>query len=174
VPTYVAIASGPFFAACALLVVTGLAKVRQPAATAIAMRSALGLPDRNPIARAVGVVEIGLGLTAAAIAGPFAWGVAALYGGFLVVAVQLLRRAPNAACGCIGDRSGSVGAAHVASSVAAVVVAVTYAVGDGPGIVDVVRDQPVAGLPYVALVACCTGLVTFFLTAPPQEQSWRH
>jgi hypothetical protein len=138
------------------------------------MRAAIGLPSSNALARAVGAVEIAVGVVGAIGGGRSAWAVAVLYAAFVVVAAQLLRRAPRAACGCIGDRSGRVGVAHVASSVAAAAVATTYAVGDGWGGADVVADQPVAGLPYLALVVCCTGLVASFLTAAPQEQAWRH
>jgi hypothetical protein len=172
--TIVAVASGPYFAACGLLVVTGAAKVRQPVATATALRAAIGFEAPLNVARGIGGFEIALGVAGATVGGAMAIAVAALYGAFIVVAVQLRRRAPDTACGCIGERSGQVGAAHVISSAAAIAIALTYGANAGGGIVGVVRGQPFAGGPYLALVACCVGLVSLFLTTAGEERTWQH
>jgi hypothetical protein len=174
VSTVVAIVSGPFFAACGLLIVTGVAKVRQPHATNVATNAALGVAIGSAGARALGAMEIVLALAALAIGGPTAFAVALLFAAFAFTALRLRQRAPNTACGCIGDRSGNVGVAHVASSAAAVVAALIYAIGDGGGIVSVLGDQPFGGAPYLALTACCVALVALFLTDPSEERTWLH
>jgi hypothetical protein len=171
--TIVAIASGPYFAACGVLVVTGTAKVRQPQATATALRAATGGGGARA-ARALGSIEVALGTLGALIGGGVALLVAALYGAFVAVALHLRRRAPGTPCGCLGDKSATVGVAHVAVSTGAAVVAVGYGVGLGGGIFSVSSDQPIAGLPYLGLVGCCIAVVTLFLTVASEERSWLH
>jgi hypothetical protein len=175
VSTIVSVTSGPYLAACALLVVTGIAKVRQPAATATAMRAAaVGLPGREGMARAIGGAEMALGVVAIVVGGSIAPAVAAAYLAFVVVALRLRGAAPGTKCGCIGDRSGSVGFAHVLSGVAAFVAAAVYAAGNGAGVTTVLRDQPLAGAPFVMLVACCVGIVSLFLSSSSEEHTWLH
>jgi hypothetical protein len=187
--SFVAISSGPYFAACGVLVVTGIAKVRQPQATATALRALIArrVPDatarRVPDAtgRVLGGVEIAVGIVAAVVGGATATAVVVLYAAFALVALRLRRTAPGVDCGCVGNRSTPVGRAHLAISAGAAVVAAVYAIGDGAGIASVVRDQPVGGLPFAALVGCCIALVTLLLTATttttttsPEEHAWRH
>jgi hypothetical protein len=171
--TIVAVASGPYFAACGLLVVTGIAKTRQPRATADALGAAYGLRPSLTTARAIGIVEILVGIVGALVAAA-GFAVALLFGAFLVVALRLRSRAPDAKCGCIGDRSGAVGVAHVVTGAAAALVALVYGAGGGDGIAKVIADQPLAGAPFVALTACCVGLVSLFLTSSAEERTWLH
>jgi uncharacterized protein YjeT (DUF2065 family) len=169
-----ALASGPYLAACALLVVTGVAKLRQPQATAAAVRAAFrfGVPDE--LVRGFGAVEVAAGVGAAIGGGAAAAAVAVLYAAFVGVALQLRRRAPDANCGCIGARSGHVSAAHIVTSIAAFTVATVYVATGGAGVVAVLRAQPLGGAPFVALTACCTGLAALFLSAPNEERTWLH
>ena len=88
--TIVAIASGPYFAVCGVLVVTGTAKVRQPQATATALRAATGAGTGDNVAKTLGAGEIALGTFGALIGGSVAILVAALYGAFVAVALHCL------------------------------------------------------------------------------------
>jgi hypothetical protein len=173
VPTVVEIVSGPFFAACGVLVVTGVAKLRQPGATTAALHGAFGVEVPAAAGRALGAVEVAIAIVAALAGGWTAFAVAALYASFFAVALVMRRRVPGAGCGCIGERSAAIGTAHLVTSAAATAIAIVYATA-GDGLVTVLRDQPVAGLPYLALAACAVGCTTLFLTMPSEERSWRH
>ncbi|MGI4894969.1 MAG: MauE/DoxX family redox-associated membrane protein [Janthinobacterium lividum] len=86
----------PFLAACALLVVAGIAKLRTPAGTSQALRTQ-GFPSGSVLVRALGAVE--LAVAGAALAGvPAAnWLVAAAYAGFTAFGLTaLLRGRPSA------------------------------------------------------------------------------
>jgi hypothetical protein len=44
----------------------------------------------------------------------------------------------------------------------------------GDGIVTVVRDQALAGIPFLVLVATATALVVLLMEAPTEERAWQH
>jgi uncharacterized membrane protein YphA (DoxX/SURF4 family) len=166
------IASGPFLAAGALLVVTGAAKLRSPAPTTAAMH-AIGLPARDALTRVIGATEIAVALAGAFAGGRVAFVVAATYTVFLAVAWRLLTRAPSTACGCIGAHSATVGPAHLATCAASIAVAVVYGAWNGDGVVSVLRAQPFAGVPFAALVGCCAAIVALFMAGVAEGGSWQ-
>jgi methylamine utilization protein MauE len=168
------LASGPYFTACGLLLVTGAAKLRQPRATADTLRVAFAYNSTDRTPRAIGAGEFALGALALFAGGTVGLVVACTYVLLLATALAIRHRVPDAQCGCIGARSGRVGTAHLATSACAAIVAAVYAFGGGDGIVAVVRDQPVAGLPFVALVATATALVVLLMEAPTEERAWQH
>jgi methylamine utilization protein MauE len=168
------LASGPYLSACGVLVVTGAAKLRQPHATSDALRAAFSYDVGINAARAIGAGEIAVGTTAAIAGGTTAALVAGTYVLLLAVAARLRRRAPDAQCGCIGARSGRVGVAHLATSALAAAVAAAYALVHGDAIVTVVRDQPLAGIPFLVLVATATALVVLLMESPAEERAWQH
>jgi hypothetical protein len=168
------LASGPYLSVCGLLLVTGAAKLRRPRATADALRAAFTVDANDGVARAVGTSEIVIGTVAAFVGGTTAALVACTYVLLLAVASRLRRRAPDAQCGCIGARSGRVGPAHLATSAIAAIVATIYALAGGDGLVGVLRGQPLAGVPFVALVATATALVVLLMESTTEERAWQH
>lgn len=86
-----------------LLIATGVAKVRTPHDTSIALAH-VGLPNHWTIGMALGVTEIIAGLTAILTAHPFALAAQAslyvLFASWVVFALN--SGAPLASCGCLG------------------------------------------------------------------------
>jgi hypothetical protein len=140
-------ASGPFLAACALLVCAGAAKLRSSR-------------------RALGFVEIAVGGSGAATGRGGAVVVAALYLALAAYALRLLVTAPGAPCNCLGARTAPVAVAHVGLDIGAALVAVAGAFGPSP--LTGLADQPLAGVPYLVLTACCLWLGALFLGAYPE------
>lgn len=168
------LASGPYLTACGVLLVTGAAKVRRPGATTDALRAAFAYDAHDKLARAIGVGEIAIGTVGALAGGITAALVAATYGLLLAVATRLRRRAPDTPCGCLGARSARVGAAHLITSAVATSVAAAYAFAGGDGLARILRDQPVAGIPFLALVATAIALVVLLMEPAPEERAWQH
>jgi uncharacterized protein YjeT (DUF2065 family) len=155
------VVSGPYLAAGLLLIATGLAKLRTPAATRRAAH-ALGLRVNDHAVRGFGLGEIAVGAAALIAGGNLAYLVAVYYAVFTVVALRLLRRAPETPCGCLGASSRPVSRAHVVINVAAVFVALA-SVGTAP--LGRISDAPVAGIVLAALALCTArlALLTFEL-----------
>jgi hypothetical protein len=114
--------TGPVLAACALLLVAGVGKLRDPQRMVPALR-ALGLPARPRAVRLLGVLEIAAALAGLCI-GPAAVVVALFYGALALVAWNLHRRAPAVPCGCLGGEATPVSTGHVALNVVATLVAI--------------------------------------------------
>jgi hypothetical protein len=153
-----------FWVTCLVLVVAGVSKVSDPSATGTTL-GALGLPGGAVAARAVGVVEVALGIGGLAVGGPwFAAGVAAAYAAFAVV-VALARRRDLPTCGCFGAASAPPSVVHVVvNSVSAVVAAVAAATSPVPA-ADGLADLGGIGLVVAGLVLLATGLVVVVDTA---------
>ena len=150
-----ALACGPFLAACALLAAAGAGKLRHPANTGAAAR-ALGLPGTRAALRTLGATELTIALAGAVIGGAAAIVVAAAYGALTVAALLLWRRAPDTPCGCLGASTAPASGAHVAVNAGAAVAAAVAAFGPRP--FTVIADQPLAGVPFLVLVALGAGL----------------
>ena len=166
--------AGPYVAAAALLALGGLFKARRPGPTARALRSA-GLGALAPFARPLGVAEVVAGVGALAVGGSAVGGpalaaaVAAFYAGFAgFVALTLVRAAPVADCGCFGGAESPPTVFHLVLNVLAAAVAVGVAAGGGGGLVDALEGQPLAGIPFLILVAVVTGLAYAVLTVLPR------
>jgi hypothetical protein len=161
--------AGPFLIAALLLAAAGLAKVIDPTTTVGALR---GLGWRVPAGavRAGGAAEAVLAVVAVLTGAPAAAiAVAAsylLFTGFVVVARA--RRLPIGSCGCFGKVDTPPSAVHVVVNLGAAVAAVGVALGDGTGVVDVLADQPLAGVPMLLLVAVGTYAAFTALTVVPQ------
>ena len=110
-----------------VLVVSGLAKVVTPAATAPVLAD-LRLPHSTIVVRGLGVVEVAIG-TAALLVGSAGLlvAVALLYLGFALVVVAA-RRAGTPSCGCFGANAAPPSAVHIAVNVCSAIVAVAAAV----------------------------------------------
>lgn len=149
--------AGPLHLLAVVLIISGAAKLFDPAPASTAMRDA-GLPipfrGRPVTGVALGGVEAGVGLVALAV--PAWWAVSllgAVYLGFAAFILRLRSQDGEAGCGCFGSSSTPPGTAHLALNLAAVAVATVAVTGGVPDIVDVFDDGAGVGVPYVALLA---------------------
>jgi hypothetical protein len=152
-----------------LLALGGWLKVRRPAPTARALRTA-GLGVLAPLARGLGGAEVVVGVGALVSSSRvLAAAVAAFYVGFAAFVVLALTRADRAAgCGCFGESEGRATATHLVLNLAAAAVAAGVAAGSGGGMAAAVRHQPWAGLPLIAGALICVGLAYAVLTILPR------
>ena len=144
--------TGPYLAAALLLAAAGLAKVRRPAGTAVALRQ-VGLPVPEWAVRAGAGAEVAAGCWAFTSARLAAGAVALSYLGFAgFVALALRRGSPVSSCGCFGKADSPPTVSHALLNLAAAATAGWAALHAHPGVVTVLRRQPLAGVPLVLLV----------------------
>jgi hypothetical protein len=162
-------AAGPFAIAAALLVLAGAPKIVRPRDTVNALRAA-GIPAPNVFVRIVAFAELAIGVDALVNGNrASAVFVALSYTAFTVFVVVALRRStPLASCGCFGRDDTPPSWIHVAVDAGAVVAAVAVAAEPGVGLPAVVRDQPLAGVPFLLLLVCGTFLAYLALSALPR------
>src|SRR5262245_11224695 len=164
--------AGPFAIACTLLAIGGVAKAFRPLDTAGALR-AMRLPSEPWVVRAGGAFEAAVAL-AALVTGwwGFAFLVAASYLAFGLFVVGALRAGlPLSSCGCFGKVDTPPTVVHVVIDFAAAVVATSVALGGDTALPDVLSDQPLAGAPFVLLVAIGVYLTFLALTALPKTMA---
>jgi hypothetical protein len=152
--------TGLFLVAAALLVVSGVAKLRSVEPTRNALRAA-GLPAPASAVVVLAAAEIAAGSTAVVTLGrPAAVTVASLYVGFAgFVVLARLRGGPDASCGCFGRREGPVGSVHLLTTLALATVASLAAVAPGPGLVPQLGDSPLRTVVLIGYAALTTWLV---------------
>jgi hypothetical protein len=122
------------------------------------------------VVRIGGAVEVAIGV-AAVVTGAVlpALLVAASYVAFTgFVVVALVRHLPIGSCGCFGKVDTPPSVLHVVVNAGAIVSAIAVALGPGGGIGEVLADQPLLGLPFLALVAIATYAAFLALTLVPQ------
>ncbi|HRW38894.1 MAG TPA: hypothetical protein P5254_14425 [Aquihabitans sp.] len=160
--------AGPLYAAAALLALAGVGKLTRPAATRVALRQA-GLPSSAPAARALGAVEIAIGVAAIVVGGPLlAAATAASYAGFAWFAHRLDRASRGTAdCGCFGDRSAPVGPIHVGVNLAVTAVLVAAVAWPVDGIAATLDGADWGGVPFVGLTLLLTWMLSVSLTSLP-------
>ncbi|HUP18274.1 MAG TPA: MauE/DoxX family redox-associated membrane protein [Acidimicrobiia bacterium] len=159
---------GWFFLSAALLLVSGGAKLADPAPTSGALRVA-GLVSGSGVVYTLAVAEIATGafslLAGGALAG---WVMAVLYGGFgWFVAFALRRHIPISSCGCFGKVDTPPSIVHLFLNAAGLAAGVWAALTQSPSLVSVLGEQPVAGLAYLAFLAAGTYAAYLLLTALP-------
>jgi hypothetical protein len=163
--------AGPYLAAALLLVAAGLAKVRRPADTAVALRRA-GLRVPDWAVRAGAGAEVATGCWAFTSGRLAAGAVALSYLGFAgFVALALRRGSPVSSCGCFGsgDKMDSPPTVtHAVLNLAAAAVAGWAALRAHPGVVTVLRRQPLAGVPLVLLIGAGAYLAYLVMGALPK------
>jgi hypothetical protein len=162
---------GPVHAAAAVVVLAGAAKVRRPSAAGAALRT-LGLPGSRPLVRllAAGELAIGLAVLTGAGGGRAAVAVlAALHLAFAAVAAAL--RARSATCGCFGEAAPVTGTHVAVNAVVACVALLAAASGDLASFGAAIGATPVAGVPYLVLVATLAGAEVTMLTALAEAQT---
>ncbi|CAN5251381.1 hypothetical protein BH18ACT5_BH18ACT5_07960 [soil metagenome] len=148
---------GWFFVTAALLAVSGIRKVVDPAPTSGALRAA-GLPHRSTLVLGLGVFEVGVGASNLLVSNSvLVWAQAALYAAFAVFVLWALRqRIPIASCGCFGKPDTPPTRLHVVVNVAALVGASVHALTETPSLASVLGSQPLVGVPYLGFVALGT------------------
>jgi hypothetical protein len=162
--------SGPFLIACVLLGAAGVAKALDPATTVGALRG-VGLRVPAPAVRIGGGIEAVVAVAAALTGAPVLAAVVALsyfaFAGFVVVA--LARRVPIGSCGCFGRVDTPPSTLHVVIDLGAVVAAVgTVFAGGSAGLIAGYADLPLAGLPFLVLVAVGASAAFAAMTIVPQ------
>ena len=159
---------GWFFLSAALLLVSGGAKLADPASTSGALRIA-GLVSGSGVVYTLAVAEIATGAFSLLAGGSLAgWATAVLYGGFGgFVAFTLRRRIPISSCGCFGKVDTPPSVVHLFLNGAGIVGGVWAGLAGSPSLVAVLAEQPVAGLPYLAFLAAGTYAAYLLLTALP-------
>jgi hypothetical protein len=162
--------AGPRAIAAVLLVAGGAAKAWRPGDTARALRM-VGIRVPPVAVRLGAVAEVVIGLGALLVPGPvFPALVALSYLAFAVFVVQALRTgAPISTCGCFGKVDTPPSRVHVVIDALAAAAAAAVAVaGTDVSMPTIVPDQPLAGVPFVMLVAIGVGLVFLAFTSLPR------
>lgn len=161
--------AGPYLAAALLLALAGVAKLRAPGASRIALRTA-GLPGSAALVRLLGAVEVVLAAAAVLLGGVLpAVGVAVAYGGFAGFAAVLARRSRSVApCGCFGASDAPVGPLHVAVNVVLAAASLGAAAAPVGSLAAEAGDTPAAGIPFVGFTLLLTWLLLVTLTALPE------
>jgi hypothetical protein len=169
------LAAGPFAIAAALLVAGGATKAARPGDTANALR-AVHLPASALLVRLGGLTEAAVGIAALAVGDrTTAILVAISYAAFAgFVAVALRSGAPISSCGCFGKADTPPTRLHVIVDLAAVVAAAVVAIQPPAGLGSVLAGQPLAGVPFVALVASGVGLSFLTLSSLPRTLAAIH
>jgi len=160
--------TGPLAAFALLLVAAAGPKILRPQSTLRALSSA-GLPRSATAVRLLGGAEVVVGVGALVIGGRlFAALVAASYLAFAAfVALALLRGGALASCGCFGKPETPPTRLHLVVNAIAAAVAIAVAVNPGPAPLAQLGSQPLAGLPFLVLVGCCTWFTYLSLSALP-------
>ena len=136
-----------------VLAVSGVLKVVDPQPT-VDRLVALGGPGGRMAVLGLGLAEVTAGVVVLSLGGRVATAVVAgLYVAFAALTAVAMRRAPaGVSCGCFGRLSTPPSGLHVAVNLVSGAVAATAAVLDAPPLGDVLADQPLAGIPMLALV----------------------
>jgi hypothetical protein len=170
----VSVLAGPFTIAAVLLAVGGALKAVRPrdtaqALTAVGLRFPAFFPARA-VVRAGGAVEAVIGAGALLTGGPlFAALVAVSYLVFAAFVVVALRSgAPISSCGCFGKVDTPPSVVHVVVDLVAAAVALGAAVVGDVALPDVLRDQPLLGIPFLLLVVIGCSLVFLAFTSLPK------
>ncbi len=165
--------SGPYLAACALLLVAGLAKARRPGDTARALAAALGPPTTAArerrfvhLVRTGSLLEAALGLAAPVYLSPvLSAAVATSYAAFAAFVVVARRRGgPLSTCGCFGALDTPPTVLHLVLDVGLCASAVCVAADGARGwTTRWLGHQPWHGLPLVLVSVVLTWFVALCL-----------
>jgi hypothetical protein len=161
---------GPLlFVAAGLIAASGIQKLRRPASTALALRDARW-PGNQILVRVLGAAETATGVGCLlAPAWPFVAALALLYAGFAVFLLSVFARGVSlGSCGCLGDRATPPSVLHLVMVVLAAVVGILDLGTPRHGILQVARELPLAGVPFIAGIAVAVVLLTRMLEFLPQ------
>jgi hypothetical protein len=159
----------PFEVAAALLVAGGILKAARPADTARAV-TAFGLPVPPALVRVAGGAEAAIAAVAFFTGHPLAVALVAasyvIFAGFVWSARR--RRLPISSCGCFGRVDTPPSAVHLALNAAAALAAAVALAEGADGFGDVLRNQPLHGVPYTLLLVLGSWLSFLALTSLPR------
>jgi hypothetical protein len=115
------------------------------------------------------VAEVTIGAAAIAFGGPVTAAlVASAYVGFAAfVAAAMARGGSVSSCGCFGSDDTPPTFFHLAIDVAAAAIAVAAMSSPVDGVVSSLGESPLAGVPFVALVAVATWFTYLALSVLP-------
>jgi hypothetical protein len=154
--------------AAVLLVLTGAAKLADPEPTMGALEAA-ALPARRRWAMGLGLLEVAAGVPALIWGGLWALPVAVLYVGFAgFVAWALRLRIPIQSCGCFGRPDTPPTVFHAVFNLMVGAAAVWVGLTGGRGLIDVLADQPMWGIPYLGVTALGVYLSYLILAELPK------
>lgn len=167
-------ALGPLVVGALLLAVAGVAKLRRPAPTGLAL-ARLGLPGSDPLVRLLGLVEVASAVAAVAVGGMAAVPVAVLYAGFaLFTAVQVRRAAATgetADCGCFGDADAPVGWTHVVVDLLLAGAATAAVAVGADGVAGAMGSSAAGTVAVLAIAAVAATGVRALLTDLPSVRA---
>ncbi len=169
-------ALAPLLVAAVVLATAGVAKLRRPAATGLAMARA-GLPGSDAVVRALGLAEVTAAALAALVGGATALLLVAAYlafAAFTFAQITRERQGGDAAdCGCFGDRSAPVGPLHVGVNLSLAAGAAWAAAVGSEGLVQGLADDAGAALLTAALALVAAAGVQALLTDLPRLHAMR-
>jgi hypothetical protein len=165
----------PLTAAAALLALAAPRKLNRPDEAGRALRLT-GLPSSRWLVRAIGAVELAVGIGVLVDAGeplwPFSLGV--LYTGFaLFVVLAVWRHAPLTSCGCFGASDASPTPLHAGVDAGAATVAFLAAADGIRAPVDVIGDGGADAAWLLAGAGVVTLVVYALFTGWPRTRSAR-
>jgi hypothetical protein len=156
----------PLTAAAALLALSGPRKLARPDDAARALRQT-GLPSGRGLVRAVGAVEVavGLGVIVDGDRAPWPLGLGAIYAAFAAfVLVAVWRHAPLTSCGCFGRAGVAPTPLHAGLDAGAAAVGILAAFDAPRPAVDVVLDGGWDATALVTGAAILAGAVYLVFT----------
>jgi len=162
--------AGPIYALAGIIGIAGALKLTQPGPATRALRAA-GLPGSLAAVRVLGMSEMVIGAIAISLGTTLtATSMAVYYAGFAVFALVLMRRGGNETpCGCFGEPAAPEPTTwvHVTMNLIATVLCLAAVLWPTGGVLDVLANQPWAGIPFLVLTALCGWLWYLALTAFP-------
>jgi hypothetical protein len=173
----VSVLAGPFAIAAVLLAVGGAAKAVRPrdtaqALTAVGLRFPRVLPARVAV-RIGGAIEVVIGVAALLVGGPVLCALVAAsyvaFTGFVVIALRT--GAPISSCGCFGKADTPPSIVHVVLDLLFAGVATAGVFTGDVALPEVLRDQPLAGIPFLMLLAIGCALVFLAFSALPKTMA---
>jgi hypothetical protein len=161
-------------AACALLLAFGGAtKVRRPGDTVRALR-ALRLPASSLAVRLGALAEVAIGLAVVLAGGRLPALLMALsysaFTGFVVIA--MVRGGAVSSCGCFGTPDTPPTVTHVLVTMAAAVIGAASVADPVRPVLEGLRHQPLAGVPFVVLTGCAVWFAYMALAVLPKTAAW--
>lgn len=168
-------ATALYAAAAVLLVLAGAVKVSRPATAAVLMVD-LGAPAGGPVSGArlavsLGVIEVGLGVSALVLEVPaVAFAVCVLYAAFALTVVRAMA-VGSESCGCFGRVEAPPSWFHVVGNGVLAIASLVAASSASP--LEVMDGQPAGGVGFVILVGVLAGLALVVFTALPEAMAAR-
>jgi hypothetical protein len=152
------------------LAVAGLAKLRQPAGTSIALRGArlpAALASRTAV-RLFALLEVAAGGAVLTVGGRAAAAVfSATFAALAVVSARMVRTSAGRDCGCVGTASAPISHWHTGVNVACALTGALAVAAAPPGLAAELTRQPLAGIPLSGGVVLLAWLCFLTVTALP-------